>query len=82
MSPDLTFWDYITLGLALIFVVVFSFIKIRNLLKLSSGGCGNCSGGGCGVQENQNQSTEQISTHKVSIASIQTKTSLNKNIKY
>ncbi len=51
MNPDLTFWDHVSLGLALLFVFVFIVIRIKQALVPSSSGCGGCSSGGaCGGQ--------------------------------
>ena len=48
MSPELTFFDNISLGLALLFVLVFTATRIRMVL-ISSGSCGSCSHSGAGV---------------------------------
>jgi len=46
MNTTLTIWDYITLGSALLFVVIFSIVRIKELVSSSSGGCGCCSAAG------------------------------------
>lgn len=73
MSPELTFWDHVTIVVALTFVAIYSVIKIRNILKPSSGGCDGCSGGDCGIPS---QNT-QISSHSVSLESIHVKSNMN-----
>lgn len=70
MRPELTFWDYITLGSALLFVVVFTVLKIKQLFNASSGGCGNCSGGVCSAPLTKKRLENQPEVHMVSVSSI------------
>jgi len=49
MNPDLTFWDHVSLAAALVFVLVFIIIRIKQFIESPSGSCGSCSGGGCGT---------------------------------
>lgn len=48
MNAELTFWDHISLALALLFVLVFIGLKIRLFLVSPMGGCQGCRGGPCG----------------------------------
>ena len=72
MRPELTFWDYITLGSALLFVVVFTVVKIKQVFS-SSGGCGNCPGGTCSAPLTKKRLENQPEVHMVSVSSIQKK---------
>ena len=78
MRPELTFWDHITLSLALLFVVIFTIVKIKRLLSSPSGGCGNCSGSACSAPLTKKRLECKHDIHKVSVSSIQKNSVLKK----
>lgn len=70
MRAELTFWDHITLSLALLFVVVFTIMKLIRLFSSSSGGCGNCSGSTCSAPLTKKRLECKHDVHTVSVSSI------------
>lgn len=81
MRPELTFWDHITLSLALLFVVVFIVLKIKQMLDPSSGGCGNCSSSTCGAPLTKKRLQNQPEVHMVSVSSIKKNAALKRKTK-
>lgn len=74
MRPELTFWDHITLSLALLFAVVFIILKLKQLFSASSNGCGNCSSAGaCSAPLTKKRLENQPKVHVVSVESLQKK---------
>jgi len=71
VSSTLTIWDYITLGSALLFVVVYTIVKIKELINPSSNGCGSCSSAGaCSAPLTKQRLEKQSEAQKVSLSSI------------
>lgn len=70
MRTELTFWDHITLSLALLFVVVFAIVKLIRLFSSSSSGCGNCSGSTCSAPLTKKRLECKHDVHTVSVSSI------------
>lgn len=74
MRAELTFWDHITLGLALLFVIVFTIIKLKQLFNSSSSGCGNCSSAAaCSAPLTKKRLENQTEVHMVSVSSLKKK---------
>jgi len=63
MNPELALWDQISLGIALLIVVVFIGLRIKQALSPSSGGCGGCScgsaGGSCSIRPAESEQNVQ-----------------------
>ena len=71
MRAELTFWDHITLSLALLFVIVFTIIKLKHLFSASSGGCGNCSSAAaCSAPLTKKRLENQVEVQMVSVSSL------------
>lgn len=71
MRAELTFWDHITLSLVLIFVVVFSIIKLKRLFSATSSGCGNCSSAGtCSAPLTKKRLEKQAKVNVVPVSSL------------
>ena len=74
VSSTLTIWDYITLASALIFVVVYTIVKIKELINPASNGCGNCTASGsCSAPLTKQRLENQSEAQKVSLSSINKK---------
>lgn len=72
MRAELTFWDHITLSLALLFAIVFIVIKLKQLFNSSSGGCGNCSSAGaCSAPLTKKRLENKVAVNVVSVSSLQ-----------
>ena len=53
MDSELALWDQISLGLVLVFVIIYIYNRIKEMFESSSGGCGNCgSSNSCGRATN------------------------------
>ena len=68
MNPELALWDQISLGIALLIVVVFIGLRIKQALSPSSGGCGSCScsSGSCSVRPTGNkQNVQSVSIDEI-----------------
>lgn len=79
MSSELALWDIISLGLTLLFVVVFSIKRIRALLSSSIGGCGNCSSSSsCSAPLTKRRLECQPDAQSVSVDSIHANLSLKR----
>jgi len=78
MRVELTFWDYITLGLALLFVIVYTVLKIKELFNPSSNGCGGCSGNTntCSAPLTKKRLECERNVQTVSVSSIRKKSDL------
>lgn len=82
MRPELTFWDHITLSLVLIFVVIFTIVKIKRLFGALSNGCGNCSASAaCSAPLTKKRLECKHDVHTVSVSSIQKNSALKKGQK-
>ena len=44
MSTEMTFWDQVSLGLTLLFVVIYIALKIKKAFSSTTSGCSGCSG--------------------------------------
>lgn len=74
MRPELTFWDQITLSLVLVFVVIYIFLKLKQLFSASSGGCGGCSSAStCGAPLTKKRQENKVDVHMVCVSSLQQK---------
>ncbi|MFK5915422.1 MAG: hypothetical protein QM484_13705 [Woeseiaceae bacterium] len=73
IHTELTLFDQISLGLALLFVIVFTIIKIRGLLNSSSGACGNCTGGQCNAPLTEKRLIDKKNINVVPLSSIHKK---------
>lgn len=43
MSTEMTFWDQVSLGLTLLFVVIYIALKIKKAFSSTTSGCSGCS---------------------------------------
>ena len=73
IHTELTLFDQISLGLALLFVIVFTIIKVRRLINPSSGACGNCVGGQCSAPLTEKRLMDKKNVNVVPLSSIQKK---------
>lgn len=78
MRPELTFWDHITLSLALLFVVVYIVLKIKQVVSSPSSGCGSCSGNTCSAPLTKKRLECKHDVHMVSVSSIKKSNVLKK----
>ena len=79
MNVELTFWDHITLSLALLFVVVYIVLKIKQVVSSPSSGCGSCSGNTCSAPLTKKRLECKHDVHMVSVSSIKKSNLLQKD---
>lgn len=74
MNVELTFCDHITLSLALLFVLVFTVLKLKQLFYSSANGCGNCSSAAaCSAPLTKKRLKNKTEVHMVSVSSLNKK---------